>query len=46
MQEDRVPQAVHLPVLKGVANYDKKVAGYVTENWCAGQCGKGTPPTP
>merc|ERR1711990_106644 len=28
------------PYSKGVASYDKKVAKYVTENWCAGQCGK------
>ena len=28
------------PYAKGVASYDKKVAKYVTENWCAGQCGK------
>ena len=28
------------PYSKGVANYDKKVAGYISENWCAGQCGK------
>ena len=28
------------PYAKGVANYDKKVAEYVSQNWCAGQCGK------
>ena len=28
------------PYSKGVANYDKKVAGYISQNWCAGQCGK------
>ncbi len=28
------------PYAKGVANYDKEVAEYVSQNWCAGQCGK------
>ena len=28
------------PYAKGVANYDKKVAKYISQNWCAGQCGK------
>ena len=28
------------PYSKGVANYDKKVAKYISQNWCAGQCGK------
>ena len=27
------------PYSKGVANYDKKVAGYISQNWCGGQCG-------
>ena len=28
------------PYSKGVANYDKNVAKYISQNWCAGQCGK------
>ena len=28
------------PYAKGVASYDKKVAKYISQNWCAGQCGK------
>merc|ERR1712100_632199 len=28
------------PYSKGVASYDKKVAKYISQNWCAGQCGK------
>ena len=28
------------PYSKGVANYDKKVANYISQNWCAGECGK------
>ena len=28
------------PYSKGVANYDKKVAEYISQNWCAGQCSK------
>jgi sodium-dependent phosphate cotransporter len=28
------------PYEKGVAGYDKNVAKYISQNWCAGQCGK------
>ena len=28
------------PYSKGIAGYDKKVAGYISEGYCAGQCGK------
>ena len=28
------------PYSKGVASYDKKVATYISQNWCAGECGK------